>query len=112
MKLIIAVIKPFKIEEVTDALHAIGISGITIAEVRGFGRQKGHSEVYRGAEYHVDYIPKLRLELVVDDADADRIVEAIVENARTGTIGDGKYWVVPIERLGRIRTGEIDADAL
>ena len=112
MKLIIAVIKPFKIEEVTDALNEIGISGITIIEVRGHGRQKGHTEVYRGAEYRIDYIPKMRLELVVEDADADRIIEAIVENARTGTIGDGKYWVIPIERVGRIRTGEVGSDAL
>ena|SRR6478609_6587911 len=112
MKLIIAVIKPFKIGEVTDALNEIGISGITIIEVRGHGRQKGHTEVYRGAEYHIEYIPKMRLELVVEDADADRIIEAIVENARTGTIGDGKYWVIPIERVGRIRTGEVGSDAL
>jgi nitrogen regulatory protein P-II 1 len=112
MKLIIAVIKPFKIEEVTDALNGIGISGITISEVRGHGRQRGHSEVYRGAEYHVEYIPKLRLELVVEDADADRIVEAIVDNSRTGTIGDGKYWIVPVETVGRIRTGELGSDAL
>ncbi len=112
MKLIIAVIKPFKIGEVTDALNEIGISGITIIEVRGHGRQKGHTEVYRGAEYRIEYIPKMRLELVVEDADADRIIEAIVENARTGTIGDGKYWVIPIERVGRIRTGEVGSDAL
>ncbi|HEU5308775.1 MAG TPA: P-II family nitrogen regulator [Acidimicrobiia bacterium] len=112
MKLIIAVIKPFKIDEVTDALNEIGISGITISEVRGHGRQKGHTEVYRGAEYHIAYIPKLRLELVVDDADADRIVTAIMDNARTGTIGDGKFWILPIETLGRIRTGELGSDAL
>ena len=112
MKLIIAVIKPFKIGEVTDALNEIGISGITIIEVRGHGRQKGHTEVYRGAEYHIEYLPKIRLELVVEDADADRIIEAIVENARTGSIGDGKYWVIPIERVGRIRTGELGSDAL
>jgi nitrogen regulatory protein P-II 1 len=112
MKLIIAVIKPFKIEEVTDALNEIGISGITITEVRGHGRQKGHTEIYRGAEYRIEYIPKIRLELVVDDADADKIVAAIVENARTGTIGDGKYWVLPIETVGRIRTGELGSDAL
>jgi nitrogen regulatory protein P-II 1 len=112
MKLIIAVIKPFKIDEVTDALNEIGISGITISEVRGHGRQKGHTEVYRGAEYHIEYIPKLRLELVVEDADADRIVNAIMENARTGTIGDGKFWVLPIDAVGRIRTGEMGSDAL
>jgi nitrogen regulatory protein P-II 1 len=112
MKLIIAVIKPFKIEEVTEALNALNVPGITIAEVRGHGRQKGHSEIYRGAEYHVEYIPKLRLELVVEDADADKVVDAIVEHARTGTIGDGKYWVLPIETVGRIRTGELGSDAL
>jgi nitrogen regulatory protein P-II 1 len=112
MKLIIAVIKPFKIEEVTEALNALNISGITITEVRGHGRQKGHTEIYRGAEYHVEYIPKVRLELVCEDADTDQIVGAIVENARTGTIGDGKYWVLPVETVGRIRTGELGSDAL
>jgi nitrogen regulatory protein P-II 1 len=112
MKLIIAVIKPFKIEEVTDALNALNISGITISEVRGHGRQKGHTEIYRGAEYHVEYIPKVRLDLVCEDADTDKIVQAIVENARTGTIGDGKYWVLPVETVGRIRTGELGSDAL
>jgi nitrogen regulatory protein P-II 1 len=112
MKVIIAVIKPFKIEEVTDALNQLGISGITITEVRGHGRQKGHTEVYRGAEYRIEYIPKIRLELVVEDADADGVVAAIVENARTGKIGDGKYWVLPVETVGRIRTGELGSDAL
>jgi nitrogen regulatory protein P-II 1 len=112
MKVIIAVIKPFKIEEVTDALNQLGISGITITEVRGHGRQKGHTEVYRGAEYRIEYIPKIRLELVVEDADADQIVAAIVESARTGKIGDGKYWVLPVETVGRIRTGELGSDAL
>jgi nitrogen regulatory protein P-II 1 len=112
MKVIIAVIKPFKIEEVTDALNQLGISGITITEVRGHGRQKGHTEVYRGAEYRIEYIPKIRIEIVAEDADVDPIVNTIVENARTGSIGDGKYWVVPVDRIGRIRTGEVDADAL
>jgi nitrogen regulatory protein P-II 1 len=112
MKQIIAVIKPFKIEEVTDALNEIGISGITIVEVRGHGRQKGHTEVYRGAEYRIEYIPKIRLEIVCEDADAERIVAAIVDNARTGSIGDGKFWVVPVETVGRIRTGELGSDAL
>ena len=112
MKLIIAVIKPFKIEEVTDALNELNVPGITIAEVRGHGRQKGHTEIYRGAEYRVEYIPKVRLELVVEDADADTVIGAIVENARTGTIGDGKYWVLPVETVGRIRTGELGSDAL
>jgi len=112
MKLIIAVIKPFKIEEVTDALNALDIPGITISEVRGHGRQKGHSEVYRGAEYRIEYIPKLRLEIVAEDADANRIVQTISEHARTGTIGDGKFWIVPVETVGRIRTGELGSDAL
>jgi nitrogen regulatory protein P-II 1 len=112
MKVIIAVIKPFKIEEVTDALNEIGISGVTIVEVRGHGRQRGHSEVYRGAEYRVEYIPKVRLEIVCEDADVHQIVEAISENARTGSIGDGKFWVIPVETVGRIRTGELGSDAL
>jgi nitrogen regulatory protein P-II 1 len=112
MKVIVAVIKPFKIEEVTDALHAIGVSGVTITEVRGYGRQRGHTEVYRGAEYRVDYIPKVRLEIVADDPDVDKIVAAIADNARTGTIGDGKYWVIPLDVVGRIRTGEVGVDAL
>jgi nitrogen regulatory protein P-II 1 len=112
MKLIIAVIKPFKIEEVTDALNTLNVPGITISEVRGHGRQKGHTEIYRGAEYRVEYIPKLRLELVVEDTDVDKVLTAIVENARTGTIGDGKFWVIPLETVGRIRTGELGSDAL
>jgi nitrogen regulatory protein P-II 1 len=112
MKVIIAVIKPFKIEEVTDALNQLDVSGITITEVRGHGRQRGHTEVYRGAEYKVDYLPKLRLELVVEDDDAERVVTAIVENARTGKIGDGKFWILPVETVGRIRTGELGSDAL
>jgi nitrogen regulatory protein P-II 1 len=112
MKVIIATIKPFKIEEVTDALHELGVSGVTITEVRGYGRQRGHSEIYRGAEYRIDYIPKLRIEIVAEDADVDKIVNALVVNARTGTIGDGKYWVVPVESVGRIRTGEVGSDAL
>lgn len=112
MKVIIAVIKPFKIEEVTDALNELGISGITITEVRGHGRQKGHTEVYRGAEYRIEYIPKIRIEIVAEDADVDPIVRALVEHARTGQIGDGKYWVLPVENVGRIRTGEMGSDAL
>jgi nitrogen regulatory protein P-II 1 len=112
MKVIVAVIKPFKIEEVTDALHEVGISGITLTEVRGHGRQRGHSEVYRGAEYRVEYLPKVRLEIVADDRDVEKIVAAIVENARTNSIGDGKYWVTPVETVGRIRTGEVGSDAL
>jgi nitrogen regulatory protein P-II 1 len=112
MKLIIAVIKPFKIEEVTHALNEIGVSGVTITEVRGYGRQRGHTEVYRGAEYKIDYLPKVRIEIVADDGDADKIVAAICDSARTGSIGDGKYWVIPIETVGRIRTGEVGVDAL
>ena len=112
MKLITAVIKPFKIEEVTDALNALGISGITISEVRGYGRQRGHTEVYRGAEYRIEYLPKLRLDLVAEDADADKIIQTIIENARTGSIGDGTYWVLPVETVGRIRTGELGSEAL
>jgi nitrogen regulatory protein P-II 1 len=112
MKIVIAVIKPFKIEEVTDALNKMGVSGVTLTEVRGHGRQRGHSEVYRGAEYRIEYIPKLRLEIVCEDADAEKIAAAIVENARTGSIGDGKYWIISAEAVGRIRTGEVGSDAL
>jgi nitrogen regulatory protein P-II 1 len=112
MKVVIAIIKPFKVEEVTDALHDAGVSGITLTDVRGHGRQRGHTEVYRGAEYQVEYLPKVRLEIVVDDADVPKVVEAIVTNARTGAIGDGKYWVIPIDDVGRIRTGEVGLDAL
>jgi nitrogen regulatory protein P-II 1 len=112
MKVIVAVIKPFKIEEVTDALNKLGVSGITIIEVRGHGRQRGHTEVYRGAEYRIEYLPKVRMEIVCEDADVQAIVEAISENARTGTIGDGKFWVLPVETVGRIRTGELGSDAL
>jgi nitrogen regulatory protein P-II 1 len=112
MKMVIAVIKPFKIEEVTDALNQLGVSGITIIEVRGHGRQKGHTEIYRGAEYRIEYLPKVRMEIVCEDADVQAIVAAIVDNAKTGTIGDGKFWVVPVETVGRIRTGELGSDAL
>jgi nitrogen regulatory protein P-II 1 len=112
MKMVIAVIKPFKIEEVTDALNELDVSGVTLIEVRGYGRQKGHSEVYRGAEYRIEYLPKVRLEIVCEDADVDPIVSAIADNARTGKIGDGKFWVVPVETVGRIRTGELGSDAL
>jgi len=112
MKLVVAIIKPFKIEDVTEALHAIGAPGATLTEVRGFGRQRGHTEVYRGAEYKVDYIPKLRVEVIVEDNVADAVVRAICDAARTGKIGDGKYWVIPLETLGRIRTGEIGPEAL
>ena len=112
MKKIEAIIKPFKLDEVKTALHEVGITGMTVSEVRGFGRQKGHTEVYRGAEYVIDFLPKVKIEVVVDDALCARAVEAIQQAAKTDKIGDGKIWVVPIEEVTRIRTGERDADAL
>ena len=112
MKMVIAVIKPFKIEEVTDALNKLGVSGVTLIEVRGHGRQKGHTEIYRGAEYRIEYLPKVRLEIVCEDADAEKIATTISESARTGKIGDGKFWIVPVETVGCIRTGELGSDAL
>jgi nitrogen regulatory protein P-II 2 len=112
MKLVVAIIKPFKLEEVRDALDAIGVHGMTITEVKGYGRQKGHTEIYRGAEYAVNFLPKLRIEVAVMADEADRVVEAISSAAKTGQIGDGKILVTPIERTVRIRTGETDADAL
>ena len=112
MKLVIAVIKNFKIEEVTEALQELDVPGVTLTEARGYGRQRGHTEVYRGAEYKIDYLPKLRLELLIEDADVERVTTAIVGSARTGKIGDGKVWVMPIDSVIRIRTGERGADAL
>jgi nitrogen regulatory protein P-II 1 len=112
VKLITAVVKPFKLEDVKDSLKAAGVQGMTVTEVQGFGRQSGHTEVYRGAEYTVDFVPKVRVELVVDDEVADQVVEVIVETARTGKIGDGKVWVTDVGRVVRIRTGEVDSDAL
>jgi len=112
MKLIIAVIKPFKLEEVRDALTAIGVHGMTVTEVKGYGRQKGHMEIYRGAEYAVNFLPKIRVEVAVAAEQADSVVEAIGAAAKTGQIGDGKIFVAPIERAMRIRTGETDVDAL
>ena len=112
MKKIEAVIKPFKLDEVKEALHEVGVSGITVTEAKGFGRQKGHTELYRGAEYVVDFLPKVRLEIVVDDDQVDRVVEAIANAARTGRIGDGKIFVSSIESVVRIRTGERDSDAI
>jgi nitrogen regulatory protein P-II 1 len=112
MKVVIAVIKPFKLEEVKDALEGIGIQGMTVSDARGFGRQRGHTEVYRGAEYQVDFVPKTRLEVVVDDDQADEVVKAIITNAKTDSIGDGKVWVVPAEQVIRIRTGEKGKDAI
>ena len=112
MKKIEAVIKPFKLDEVKNALHEVGITGMTVSEVRGFGRQKGHTEVYRGAEYVIDFLPKLKVEVVVDDAIAERAVQAIQDSARTDKIGDGKIFVVPVEQAIRIRTGEQGPDAV
>ena len=112
VKKIEAVIKPFKLDEVKEALHEVGVSGITVTEAKGFGRQKGHTELYRGAEYVVDFLPKVRLEIVVDDDQVDRVVEAIANAARTGRIGDGKIVVSSIESAVRIRTGERDSDAI
>ena len=112
VKKIEAVIKPFKLDEVKEALHEVGVSGITVTEAKGFGRQKGHTELYRGAEYVVDFLPKVKLEVVVDDDQVERVVEAITNAARTGRIGDGKIFVSPIEMAVRIRTGERDSDAI
>ena len=112
MKLITAIIKPFKIDDVVAALKDAGINGVTVSEVRGFGRQGGHTETYRGAEYRVDFIPKLRIDVAVDDDDADRTVDVIALAARTGKIGDGKIWITAIERVTRIRTGEEGPEAL
>ena len=112
MKLIVAVIKPFKVDDVKGALKARGIDGMTLTEAQGFGRQRGHTEVYRGAEYEVDFVPKIRLEVLTDDDRADEIVTAIVESAQTGTIGDGKVWVQNVESVIRVRTGERGSDAL
>lgn len=106
MKMITAIIKPFKLDDVREALTDIGISGMTVTEVRGFGRQKGHTEIYRGAEYAVDFLPKVKLEIVVADSMAERVVETIAEAARSGKIGDGKIFVLPVEEAHRIRTGE------
>lgn len=112
MKVVVAVIKPFKLEEVKDALEGLGVQGMTVSDARGFGRQRGHTEVYRGAEYQVDFIPKTRLEVVVDDDQVDEVTKAITITARTGSIGDGKVWVLPAEQIVRIRTGEQGPDAL
>jgi nitrogen regulatory protein P-II 2 len=112
MKLVIAIIKPFKLEEVRQALDAIGIEGLTVTEVKGYGRQKGHTEIYRGAEYEVTFVPKLKLEIAVPSASADKVVETIAATAKTGQIGDGKIFVTPIEHTVRIRTGETDSSAL
>ena len=112
MKLIVAILKPFRLDDVKDRLKTLGVSGMTITEAQGFGRQRGHTEVYRGAEYEVDFVPKLKLEVLVDDDDAPAVVDAIVESASTGKIGDGKVWVIDVETAVRVRTGERGHDAL
>jgi nitrogen regulatory protein P-II 2 len=112
MKIVMAIIKPFKLEEVRDALTSLGVHGLTVTEVKGYGRQKGHTEIYRGAEYAVSFLPKLKIEVAVASEMVSRVIDAIAASARTGQIGDGKIFVMPLERAVRIRTGETDADAL
>ena len=112
MKKIEAIVKPFKLDEVREALSEVGVTGLTVTEVKGFGRQKGHTELYRGAEYVVDFLPKVKVEVVVKDGDVDRCIEAIVKAAKTGKIGDGKIFVAAVEQVVRIRTGETDEDAV
>ncbi len=112
MKLIVGIVKPFKLDDVKDALKELGIQGLTVSDVQGFGRQRGHTEVYRGAEYTIDFVPKVRIEILVDDDDVERVTAKLVDTARTGKIGDGKVWVVPVEDVIRIRTGEAGPDAL
>ena len=112
MKLVTAIVKPFVLEDVKGALEQIGVLGMTVSEVQGYGRQKGHTEVYRGAEYSVDFVPKIRIEVVVDDMQVDKTLDVLVEAARTGKIGDGKVWVTPVETVIRVRTGERGLDAL
>ena len=112
MKLVTAVIKPFKLQEVKEALTTFGVAGMTVSEVQGFGRQRGHTEVYRGTEYTVDFVPKVRIEILADDVDAQEVARTIVEAARTDKIGDGKVWLLPVEDVIRIRTGEMGHDAV
>ena len=112
MKIVTAVVKPFRLDDVKEALKATGVAGMTVTEVRGFGRQGGHTETYRGAEYQIDFVPKVSLSVVVDDSIADQVVDTIVSSAATGKIGDGKVWVSPVDRLVRIRTGEEGAQAV
>jgi len=112
MKIVMAIIKPFKLDEVRDALTAIGVQGMTVAEVKGYGRQKGHTEIYRGAEYAVNFLPKVRLDVAVEDDQVDKVVQAITTAAKTGQIGDGKIFVTPLDHAVRIRTGESDSAAL
>ena len=112
MKLVTAIIKPFKLDDVKEAMKELGVQGLTVSDVQGFGRQRGHTEVYRGAEYEIDFVPKVRLEILVDDGEVQRVSDKLVETARTGKIGDGKVWVVPVENVIRIRTGEAGSDAI
>ena len=112
MRLVTAVVKPFKLDDVKSALEVVGVQGMTVSEVQGFGRQRGHTEVYRGAEYTVSFVPKTRVEVLVDDADAARVIDAIVTAASTGAIGDGKVWSTPVDEVVRVRTGERGAEAL
>ncbi len=112
MRLVTAIIKPFKLDDVKTALETFGVHGMTVSEVQGFGRQRGHTEVYRGAEYTVDLVPKVRIEVLVEDDDAEDVVEVLVKSAQTGKIGDGKVWTVPVEDVARVRTGEHGTDAL
>lgn len=112
MKLIVAIVKPFKLDDVKERLKTLNINGMTITEAQGFGRQRGHTEVYRGAEYEVDFVPKLRVEVLVDDQQVDEVVDAVVAAAQTGKIGDGKVWVIPVEQVVRVRTGERGPDAI
>ena len=112
MKKIEAIIKPFKLDDVKDALNGIGIKGMTISEVKGYGRQKGHTEIYRGAEYVIDFLPKIKMEIIVNTDQVDQVIDTIIEAARTGKIGDGKIFVLPVEKIVRVRTGEIDHEAI
>ncbi len=112
MKLVTAIIKPFTLDDVKTALEQLGVLGMTVSEVQGYGRQKGHTEVYRGAEYAVDFVPKLRVEVLIDDTAVEKVLDAVVEAARTGKIGDGKVWVTPVDTVIRVRTGERGSDAL
>ncbi|ANZ38331.1 transcriptional regulator [Lentzea guizhouensis] len=112
MKLVTAIIKPFTLDDVKSSLEQLGVLGMTVSEVQGYGRQKGHTEVYRGAEYSVDFVPKIKIEVVVDDTAVDKVLDAVVEAARTGKIGDGKVWVTPVDAVVRVRTGERGSDAL
>jgi nitrogen regulatory protein P-II 1 len=112
MKLITAIVKPFKLEDVKEALKGSGVQGMTVTESRGFGRQRGHTEVYRGAEYQIDFVPKVQIEILADESIVDRVVQLIIDTARTGTIGDGKIWVTSVDGVYRIRTGETGAEAI